>query len=597
MRFKIFSYTAFFLKSALILIGNPFDLAIGKYKFRADHQGSQYWATETLTPHQVNDIALSTGGGTFVLTVEKTPGDPIVDIPVYAFSQAGSYLGINARTDGSGQVSFDLADGGYRFRADYLGYQHWTSINTVPGMLSDVLTIAHGDVTVTVNEVYGADSDPISGVRVYLFTASGAYQGKYADTDANGQVVFSVPEQDYKVRADYLGAQHWSDLFSGLDSEVNVDIAHGNVNIHVTENGTDVMDAPVYLFTESGSYLSRMERTENAGVVQFMIPEGAYKFRVDHGGSQYWSDVVNVLPGEEANLAMALDLLALDLTRDPNPVRFDGTPPVKEEKPIYLASIFDISGVLMQSAVGGAGDEAVYYFINDHLGTPQKVVDESGVVVWTGDYKPFGQVNETVNVFGNRFRFAGQYHDGESGLHFNYYRYYGSKTGRYLRPDPIRLYGGINLFSYANNNPLIYFDSLGLACELINTITVTNEDIKRDVLREGAWVFSHYNTFVATPACFCKFFRYNYIRTTKTTTTTTTKEWKCIEMEGCPPKEKTHWEYETDHDIQKSSTKVWEKEWNKGTDPFSTGTLTVGRSGEGEDCTCRPFRNPNKYWW
>ena len=144
--------------------------------------------------------------------------------------------------------------------------------------------------------------------------------------------------------------------------------------------------------------------------------------------TQYWSDGVNVLPGEEANLAMALDLLALDLTRDPNPVRFDGTPPVKEEKPVYLASIFDISGVLMQSAVGGAGDEAVYYFINDHLGTPQKVVDESGVVVWAADYKPFGQVNETVNVFGNRFRFAGQYYDDESSLHYNYHRYYNPGT-------------------------------------------------------------------------------------------------------------------------------------------------------------------------
>jgi len=75
-------------------------------------------------------------------------------------------------------------------------------------------------------------------------------------------------------------------LFSGLDTGVDVEIAHGSVNIHVTYNGTDVMDAPVYLFTESGSYLSLMERTDNAGVVQFMIPECAYKFRVDHGGTQ-----------------------------------------------------------------------------------------------------------------------------------------------------------------------------------------------------------------------------------------------------------------------------------------------------------------------
>ena len=41
-----------------------FRLPEGTYKFRADHQGSQYWATETVTADQVNIIDLNTGGGT-----------------------------------------------------------------------------------------------------------------------------------------------------------------------------------------------------------------------------------------------------------------------------------------------------------------------------------------------------------------------------------------------------------------------------------------------------------------------------------------------------------------------------------------------------
>jgi len=163
-------------------------------------------------------------------------------------------------------------------------------------------------------------------------------------------------------------AQHWSDVFSGQIASIYVDIAHCVVNIHVTDNGAAVVDAPVYLFTESGSYLSRIEYTDGGGQVEFFIPEGSYKFRVDHGGSQHWSDVVNVLPDEEISISLALDLLALDLTRDPNPVRFDGMPPVNEEKPIYLASIFDISGLLAQSVVANTGGDAVYYFVNDHLG-------------------------------------------------------------------------------------------------------------------------------------------------------------------------------------------------------------------------------------
>ncbi|MFC1504927.1 RHS repeat-associated core domain-containing protein [Thermodesulfobacteriota bacterium] len=38
------------------------------------------------------------------------------------------------------------------------------------------------------------------------------------------------------------------------------------------------------------------------------------------------------------------------------------------------------------------------------------------------------------------FRLAGQYFDAETGLHYNYHRYYDPSIGRYLRPDPIKLF-------------------------------------------------------------------------------------------------------------------------------------------------------------
>jgi len=246
-----------------------FRLPEGTYKFRGDYQDNQYWATGALVAHQVNVVNLSTGGGSFTLYVEKESGIPLIDIPVYVFSSSGSYLGINAHTDDQGQVSFDLADGDYKFRADYFGYQFWSNIYTIPGTLSDVLTITHQDITVTVNQVYGVDIDPLQGINVYLFTGSESYQSIYQATDANGHVTFNLPEKDYKVRADYLSQQHWSDVFSWQD--VGVDINHGTAILYVTHNGQDLYDVPVYLFTESGSYLSRLERTDSSGQVQFRM--------------------------------------------------------------------------------------------------------------------------------------------------------------------------------------------------------------------------------------------------------------------------------------------------------------------------------------
>ena len=56
----------------------------------------------------------------------------------------------------------------------------------------------------------------------------------------------------------------------------------------------------------------------------------------------------------------------------------------------------------------------------------------------------------------------GQYYDWETGLHYNYFRYYDPKTGRYITSDPIGLQGGLNTYGYVGGNPLRYIDKLGL---------------------------------------------------------------------------------------------------------------------------------------
>ena len=98
---------------------------------------------------------------------------------------------------------------------------------------------------------------------------------------------------------------------------------------------------------------------------------------------------------------------------------------------------------------------------------------------------------------------AGQYFDAETGLHYNYHRYYDPSIGRYLRPDPLGLNGGINLYSYVQNNPINYIDSRGLeAAPMSGTAFFEpNRPVLRYSHMEVAWtiLFADYSKKLTSP--------------------------------------------------------------------------------------------------
>jgi len=104
----------------------------------------------------------------------------------------------------------------------------------------------------------------------------------------------------------------------------------------------------------------------------------------------------------------------------------------------------------------------IFYYQNDHLGTPQKTIDSQGDVVWEMKALAFGETavsNNAVTI--SNLRFPGQYYDMETGTHQNYFRDYDPAVGRYRQSDPIGLAGGINTYLYAMADPIQSFDSTG----------------------------------------------------------------------------------------------------------------------------------------
>ncbi len=105
---------------------------------------------------------------------------------------------------------------------------------------------------------------------------------------------------------------------------------------------------------------------------------------------------------------------------------------------------------------------ATYFYHVDHLGTPQQITDATQSIVWKADYSPFGEANIITQLITNNLRFPGQYYDEETGLYYNYHRYYDPSIGRYITSDPMGLYAGVNTYTYVGGNPIYYVDPFGL---------------------------------------------------------------------------------------------------------------------------------------
>ena len=120
----------------------------------------------------------------------------------------------------------------------------------------------------------------------------------------------------------------------------------------------------------------------------------------------------------------------------------------------------------------GESRQQTHYFHCDQIGIPREMTDKDGNLLWFGNYTGWGRLKEETKVTDaayQPFRLQNQYADRETGLHYNFFRYYEPDAGRFVNQDPIGLMGGENLYWFAPNVQ-IWVDFLGLAKGAANPV-------------------------------------------------------------------------------------------------------------------------------
>lgn len=146
---------------------------------------------------------------------------------------------------------------------------------------------------------------------------------------------------------------------------------------------------------------------------------------------------------------------------------FDGGPePHVEERTILYEDDSQVPWLQRDSrpANGSPAWASPWYaYVNDANDTPQYLVTPQGDVACELRRTPWGEATiEPGAITTTPLRFLGQYHDPETGLHYNRMRYYDPEVGRYISADPVALDEGTpNAFRYGIN-PIAWADPWGL---------------------------------------------------------------------------------------------------------------------------------------
>lgn len=241
-----------------------------------------------------------------------------------------------------------------------------------------------------------------------------------------------------------------------------------------------ITDTFYYRYDANGNQCSRQwERVAPAGT--------ASEKRLGFTSATFHNDVV-ALDLREYNGFNQLISVNRDHARTYYSYRSDGLRNSKTVDGIVTTHYWDSQDLIAEYGVNGfkarylrginliaqqIGAQSFYYLHNAHGDVVQRVgADGNAAPVY--EYDAFGNQKNFIETDPNPFRYCGELYDAETESYYLRARYMEPRTGRFTAEDSVRGAAyklpneqetvdplSLNLYTYANSNPILYIDSTG----------------------------------------------------------------------------------------------------------------------------------------